>query len=205
MGACHRMVAASRSVNTATGRSRFASARLERQRRAGAQAVQPGGMALQAGPSISRRLEAHGELRIEHCDQVALVAEATGMNPQSRAVRPRPQRRPTESSFNIEWNTILSCGTALTSLCPVTSRNVGHRVESMSCALDSKNLAGQPWACPGHRSWHSAATDGRDKSGHDGESDAKCELGFLLVPEMVEHVLRPELRRRLVPRNDTMA
>ena len=24
-------------------------------------------------------------------------------------------------------------------------------------------------ACPGHRSWHSAATDGRDRPGHDGE------------------------------------
>ena len=25
-------------------------------------------------------------------------------------------------------------------------------------------------ACPGHRSWHSAATDGRDKPGHDGKA-----------------------------------
>src|SRR4051794_29347373 len=47
----------------------------------------------------------------------------------------------------------------------------------------SRHGLAYPWAYPGHPWRQSATTDGRDKPGHDGGSDAKSESGLMLRAE----------------------
>ena len=106
-------------------------------RRAGAEVVQPGGMALQAGLDLAQARSA-GELRIEHCDQVALVAEATGMNPRrvlfDRGLKGVPRK---QLQHRMEYDIVVRHGIDLLMSGDVAKRRTPSRI-NVVCFVQQK-------------------------------------------------------------------
>ena len=122
-----------------------------------------------------RDFAAHGSSRQLRCR----TAQATATGAPSRAERRRSWPRVVKGDSNLEFGSVTAKDGGNSKLGNMLGEELGEselsslRVHRPALGETSPHRHGR--ACPGHRSWHSAATDGRDKPGHDGEGAARSE------------------------------